>query len=286
MAVELKEKDIFQSIFESSVEGILVVDAKGVLLSANPAVEHMFGYAPGEVINENLEILIPETLRKNHLSHREKYTKNPMPRPMGRNMDLLGLKKNGSKFPVKVSLSPTIIKDKSITIAFVSDASKLELAEQELTAKEAKANALLEAIPDMMVIQNYAGDIIDFYAPEQLKLQIPREEIIGKNIREVVPPEMSKSILRTHDKAIKTNKIQIKEYNLKNHSGIVDYEARTVRLNNHKLLTIVRDITENKRTEKELKASESKNSALINALPDTIIIHDTKGNFLEFRNLT
>ena len=246
MAVELKEKDIFQSIFESSVEGILVVATNGLLLSANPAVEHMFGYDPGELINENLEILIPEQFKKKHIDHRKEYAKNPMPRPMGQNLDLFGLKKNGSKFPVKVSLSPTTVKGQSITIAFVSDATEIKMTEQEVRSKEAKANALLEAIPDMMIIQNYAGDIIDFYAPEQLKLQIPREEIIGKNIREVVPSEMSKSILRTHDEAIKTNKIQIKEYNLKNQNGIVDYEARTVKLNNHKLLTIVRDITKRK----------------------------------------
>ncbi len=125
MAVELKEKDIFQSIFESSVEGILVVDANDVLISANPAVGHMFGYDPGELINQKLEILIPDKLRENHVKNREKSTKNPIPRPMGRNLDLLGLKKNGSKFPVKVSLSPTIIKGNSITIAFISDASKL-----------------------------------------------------------------------------------------------------------------------------------------------------------------
>ena len=63
MAVELKEKDLFQSIFESSVEGILVVDTNGVLLSANPAIEHMFGYGAGELINENLDSN-PPTIQK------------------------------------------------------------------------------------------------------------------------------------------------------------------------------------------------------------------------------
>ena len=252
MAVELKEKDIFQSIFESSVEGILVVDANGVLLSVNPAIEHIFGYGPGELINQKLEILIPDKLRKNHLSHREKYTKNPIPRPMDRNMDLLGLKKNGSQFPIKVSLSPTIIKGKSITIAFVTDATEIKMAEQEVRSKEAKANALLEAIPDMIVIQNYAGDIIDIHKPEHIHVpertgfQLPREEIIGKNIAELVPPEMSKAILKAHDKAIKTKEIQVKEYAIEGNNGIVDIEARTVRLNNHNLLTIIRDITERK----------------------------------------
>ena len=149
MAVELKEKDLFQSIFESSVEGILVVDTNGMLLSANPAVAQIFGYAPGELINENLEILIPQQFRKKHINLREAYAKNQMPRPMGRNLDLLGLKKNGSKFPVKVSLSPAMVKGQSITIAFVTDATEIKIVEQEIKSREAKAKALLEAIPDM-----------------------------------------------------------------------------------------------------------------------------------------
>jgi PAS domain S-box-containing protein len=281
MAVELKEKDLFQSIFESSVEGILVVGTNGVILSANPAIEHIFGYAPRELINKNLEILIPEKFKKKHISHREGYAKNPKTRPMGRNLALLGLKKNGSKFPVKVSLSPTMVKGQSITIAFVSDATELKIVTQELAAKEAKDKALLEAIPDMMIIQNYQGDVIDFYAPDQLKLQVPKEGFIGKNIQELVPPTMAKAILKAHSEAVKTKQLQIREYSLNTGDGNVNYEARTVCLNNHSLLTIIRDITERKRVDEELKASEAKNSAILSALPDIIIIHDKEGNFLD-----
>ncbi|MGB5499556.1 MAG: PAS domain S-box protein [Maribacter sp.] len=287
MAVKLKEKGLFQSIFESSVEGILVVDTSGMLLSTNQAAEQMFGYGPGELVNENLKILIPKQFRKKHISHREEYTNNPKPRPMGENLALFGLKKNGSKFPVKVSLSPATVKGQSITIAFVSDASKLKSVEQELKARNAKDKALLEAIPDMIVIQNYAGDIIDIHKPEHINVpehigfQLPREEVIGKNIADLVPPEMSKKILKAHNKAIKTNQIQVREYALNEINGIIDIEARTVRLNDHNLLTIIRDITERKRVEQELKESEAKNSAILNALPDTIIIHDKEGNFLD-----
>ena len=281
MAVELKEKDLFQSIFESSVEGILVVDTNGVLLSANPAVEHMFGYGPGELINENLDILIPQQFKKKHSNHRKEYTKNPKTRPMGRNMNLLGSKKNGSKFPVKVSLSPAIVKGQAITIAFVSDATELKILTQELEAKEAKDKALLEAIPDIMIIQNYQGDVIDFYVPDQLELQVSKEEVIGKNIKELVPPSMAKAILKAHSEAVKTKQIQIREYSLNGPDGNMDYEARTVCLNNHSLLTLIRDITVRKRVDEELKESEAKNSAILSALPDTIIIHDKEGNYLD-----
>ncbi|NND79951.1 MAG: PAS domain S-box protein, partial [Maribacter sp.] len=289
MADIVQENDLFKSIFESAVEGILVVDPNGILLSANPAAELIFDYEPGELINQKLEILIPENLIENHLSQRDNSTKNQIPRPKELNLDLFGLKKNGSKFPVKVSLRPTIIEGKQITNVFVSDASELKTFEQELKSKDAKDRALLEAIPDMIVIQNYAGDIIDIHKPEQIYVpehigfQLPKEELIGKNISELVPPEMSKKILKAHDEAIKTNEIQIREYSLEGTNGIIYFEARTARLNNHNLLTIIRDITERKRVIQELKESEAKTSAIINALPDTIIIHDTEGNFLEIQ---
>ena len=92
---------------------------------------------------------------------------------------------------------------------------------------------------------------------------------------------MAKAILKAHREAVKTKQIQIREYSLNRPDGDVDYEARTVCLNNHSLLTIIRDITERKRVVEELKESEGKNKAIINVLPDTIIIHDKEGDFLE-----
>lgn len=281
MADELKENDLFQSIFESSVEGIFVVDNNGFLLSVNPAAERTFGYDYGELTNIKLENLVPRKFRNKHNTHRKKYTKKPVSRIMGRNETIWGLKKDGSQFPIEISLSPAVVNDKPVTIAFVTDATVQKMAEQELRAKEAKNKALLEAIPDMMVIQNYAGDIIEFYVPDQIKLDLTKEEIIGKNIKELVPPPMAKAILKAHKEAIKTSQIQIREYAINNENGVVDYEARTVRLNNHSLLTIIRDFTEQKRINQELKESEAKNRAIINALPDTIIVHDKEGDMLD-----
>ncbi|NHF59629.1 PAS domain S-box protein [Flavobacteriaceae bacterium TP-CH-4] len=246
MIDELDNTKLFQSIFESSVEGILVVDDDGSLLTINPAGEHMFGYDNGELTACRVEQLIQENLRKKHIGHRRKYIKNPMARPMGKNRNLWGLKKDGSQFPVEISLSPAVVNDHSVTIAFVKDATQQYLVEQELRANEAKSNALLEAIPDMMFIHNFRGDFLDCYMPNRGDSQVSEEDLVGKNIKEVVPPEMAREILKTHRKAIKEKEVQIREYTMQGEKGKIVYEARTVRLNNHRLLTLVRDITQNK----------------------------------------
>ena len=272
---------MFQTIFEASVEGILVVGQDGFILRANTACESMFGYDSGEFEGKKVEDLIPKDFKKTHQTHRAKYARRPKARRMGQDLDLWGLKKDGSRFPLQISLSPTEIDGKHIVIAFIVDITEKKKAELELRANVAKNIALLEAMPDMMFIHNYAGDFVDYYIPDQLGSQQSTDDLIGKNIKDVVPPEVAKAILKTHKKAITSKKIQIREYGIEGANGMVDYEARTVRLNNHSLLTIVRDITVIKRVDRELRESEAKNKAILQALPDLIVIHDIAGTFLD-----
>ena len=111
----------FSALFEFATEGILVINNTGKIIMANPAVEKLFGYAKEELINHRIEILIPERFAGNHSQHRDKYAENPKPRTMGIGMNLFAKKKDGSEFPVEISLSPFIDDDGSFTIAFIID---------------------------------------------------------------------------------------------------------------------------------------------------------------------
>jgi len=136
MDKEVHDKALFQIIFESSVESILVVDAQGIILKANPASEQLFGYAAGELLNQKIEILIPNRFKENHKSHREGYMITPKARRMGQNLELWGLKKDGSQFPLEISLSPTTIGKKQVIIAFVLDISEREKIEKKLNVSQ------------------------------------------------------------------------------------------------------------------------------------------------------
>lgn len=104
-------------------DGVVVVDAGGRIELANPAVETLFGYTPDELTGQLVEVLIPDRLRDAHLGHREGYVSSPQPRPMGAGLDLHGRRKDGTTFPIDVSLAPVSVGGQRLFGAFVRDAT-------------------------------------------------------------------------------------------------------------------------------------------------------------------
>ena len=130
------KQSTFQAIFQTSNEGIIVVNATGQVQLINPTAEKMFGYENNELKGKNIDILVPDTIRGNHQNLRDRYIKNPDPRPMGLGRDLEGQRKDGSCFPLEVSLSNTYIENKQFVVAFIIDISRRKKAEEALKRSE------------------------------------------------------------------------------------------------------------------------------------------------------
>lgn len=128
--------DAFREIFQSMTEGIIVVDENGSILVANPIAEQMFGYGNHELTGLKIESLLPERYRGKHLSFRQQFNGHPSPRRMGVGRDLAALKKNGTEFPVEISLSFSQAKGNFMVIAFITDISLRKNAEEALKAGE------------------------------------------------------------------------------------------------------------------------------------------------------
>lgn len=119
----------FDITFHNTAEGLLVTDSEGKISHLNPSIEFMFGYDKTELLGKEIEMLIPDAARQKHIHNRASFMKNPHPRAMGKGMNLNARKKDGTVFPVEISLSPVIFEDKTFVLAFVVDVSdKVEKA--------------------------------------------------------------------------------------------------------------------------------------------------------------
>ena len=124
------------SLFENATEGIILTNGKGNVVLVNPAAEKMFGYSAGELVNQPVEILIPQSFNRNHQALREGFHKKPSNRSMGAGRDLFALKKNGEEFPVEISLSHYSQNNELFVIAFIVDITLRKQVEQNLVRKQ------------------------------------------------------------------------------------------------------------------------------------------------------
>ncbi len=128
----MEGKEGAEALFKYATEGILVVDDKGTIVRINPSAEKLFGYSPDELISRKIEVLVPQRLSSRHNVHRANYGDNPHARSMGADIDLNALRKDGTEFPVEISLSPYTTKEGNFVVAFIVDITSRKQAEEKL----------------------------------------------------------------------------------------------------------------------------------------------------------
>jgi PAS domain S-box-containing protein len=122
----------FDALFSYATMGIIIADGQGRVLMANPFLLKQFGYEERDIIGQKIERLIPPRFHKQHIQYREKFIEYPRNRPMGIGQDLYAVRKDGSEFPVEVSLGTYKTPQGQFSIAFLSDVSSRKEAEMAL----------------------------------------------------------------------------------------------------------------------------------------------------------
>ena len=180
------EKNLFQTdpkfraFLEAAPDAIVVVNNEGTIVSVNRLAEIMFGHNPGELLGKKIEILVPERFRKIHIGHRDGYFHDPKTRPMGAGRALSGLKKDGSEFPVEISLSPFETENGTLVISIARDLT-------ERLKEESKFRGFLESAPDAVVVINRQGKIVIVNSLTEKIFGYKREELLGQLVEILVP---------------------------------------------------------------------------------------------------
>ncbi len=143
----------YRAIFEASPDGCLVVDRGGAIRASNSRMEELFGWTPEELVGRSVDVLVPSGLRAGHAAHRGRFVADPHNRPMGVGLDLRGQRKDGSTFPIEISLSPWTADSRDLyvicTLRDVSEYRRLQnFSEGALRATEEERQRIARELHD------------------------------------------------------------------------------------------------------------------------------------------
>jgi PAS domain S-box-containing protein len=145
VASELQDT-AYRALIEAAPDGVLVVGEDGIILLANPELARLTGWSPEELLGQPVERLVPAAARARHVEHRGTFVANPHSRPMGANLSLVAVRKDGVELPVEIMLAALDHGGKRATIAFVRDATERRRRQAALEEANAASNAAVREL--------------------------------------------------------------------------------------------------------------------------------------------
>ncbi|MGA2415695.1 MAG: PAS domain S-box protein [Candidatus Sulfotelmatobacter sp.] len=191
-------------LLEALPDATFAVDGEGTILQANSQAQELFGYAHEEMIGQTVELLIPQSFRAHHQRHRESFARSPKARRMGADLELYARRRNGSEFPVEISLSPLLTEKGLLVLSAIRDisdrkriAEELRQANEEIHRRTAeqigeyrsRLAAIIDSSEDAILTKGLDGTIISWNRGAERIYGYAPDEIVGKHISILTSPE-------------------------------------------------------------------------------------------------
>ncbi len=176
----------FYTLLEMAPDAIVMTDMSGTIVLTNRQVDLLFGYAPGQLIGQPIEILVPEPARAVHVVRRDQYNQSPTARPMGTNLPLIGRRKDGTTFPILTSLSHAQTSEGSFTMAAVRDITQQKIEEAERERLNHEIRLLLDSTVGGLCGVDRQGHCTFINRAGAVLLGYQPEELLGRDLHQLI----------------------------------------------------------------------------------------------------
>ena len=279
----LMEKELqMRSVMESASDAIISVNERGKIISWNKGAENIFGYAEEEALSQPLTLLMPERFRELHSKGFKSYLKTGEARVIGKTLELEGLRKNGSLFPLELSLGVWEVGEEKFFSGIARDITERKTSERV----NAFFASIVESSDDAIYSHNLKTEIISWNAGAEKIYGYTAEEVMGHPVSMLVPPELKDEVPQILERLKRGERVEHYETVRQRKDGERIYVWLMIspikNSDGHIIAasTIARDITEHKRTEEERHRFNALVRTITETTPDLIYVKDRDGRML------
>jgi len=264
----------FRELVDAAPDGILVTDQRGTIVLVNAEAERMFGYGRDELVGQPIHLLVPERLRARHPDHVKSFHASPRLRPMGSGLDLSGHRRDGTEFPVEISLSPLQHAGERLVVAGIRDVTDRRMIEREAKRANAYLVSAVDAIQDAFALYDENDRVVLVNsACRQLLGRSLTGAIVGRRFDELLPDALTAGVFDFSDESREALFRRWLAYH-GSPSGTLDVRTGTGRYlrvverktPEHGTVSLMMDVTDDVRREAELRSASAAKSEFLSSM--------------------